>query len=777
MVSVKKVTVFLALIFFVFQPGFSQQVPIGQWRDELPYSQVISVAEFGNRIYCATPYAIFYVNKDDNSVVRLTKINGLSDISISSINYNKNLNTLVIAYANANIDLIKNNTIINISDIKRKSILGNKMINRIDFIGNYAYLSCGFGIVVLDVDKEEIHDTYYIGQGGDRVNVFGMVKNDDDTLFAATEKGIYKAYYKDPNLVDFASWHKDHRIDSNARYNAIAFFSGQVIVAKANVLLPSAITSDTLYRLSNSQWSRWTLSSYNTVMNLESTYQYLCVSYNYSVNLYDNGFNFYARIVDYNPGAPFPLDAIVDKDQILWIGDTYSGLISHDLAKDSYAHFNLSGPLTANAFSLTTNGNDLYIARGGRDNSFVPFPGSPAEIYHFDNVNWMDIYNGNTPELNNVSNIVTITIDPSDRKHMFAGSWGGGLLEFYDGVFKMKYNESNSTLHHHSQSTDPNDIRVGGIAYDKDGNLWVVNTRTNSCLSKKSGDQWTGYTIPQNNSSDLGQLLIDRNGQKWMLMRFEDTNPYSILVFTENGNKAIRLNSAVGNGNIPGNNVFAIAEDLNGEIWVGTEQGVGVFYSAENIFVQGANFDAQQILVQQGSYTQYLLENETVTAIAVDGGNNKWIGTDRGGLFEFSPDGTKQINHFTQDDSPLFSDRIQSIAIDQSGEVFVGTDKGVISYRGTATTAQNTEKAYVFPNPVKKDYTGLIAITGLVGNATIKITDINGTLVYATTAEGGQAIWDGKNFDGRKAQTGVYLVFASTSTGGEKVVTKILIID
>lgn len=775
MESVKRITVFLTFFIFVFQPGYSQQVPIGQWRDELPFNQVISVTEGGSRIYCATPHAIFYYNKDDNTVVRLTKINGLSDIGISSINYSTVSKTLVVAYTNANIDLIKNNTIINISDIKRKSILGNKTINRINFIGPYAYLSCGFGIVVLDVDKEEIHDTYYIGRGGDRVNVFGLVKNNDDTLFAATGKGIYKAYYNDPNLVDYSRWHKDPGIDTNAYFNAITFFSGEVVVGRAILSSQLVITSDTLYRFSNSHWNRWALDSYNPVMNLESTYQYLCVTYNYSVNLYDTAFNFNERIFGY-PEAPFSLDAIVDKDRTLWIGDTYVGLVSHVLGTQSYNKINLGGPLSDRAFSMTTNGNDLYIAPGGMSSGFVPFS-SAGEIYHFDSEKWLNISSGNNPDLANIHDIVTIAIDPSDNKHMFAGSFGGGLIEFYDGVFKTRYNQSNSTLHHHSLSSDPNDIRVGGAAFDKNGNLWVVNSHNDSCISKKSGNQWTGYYIPLPNPADLGQLLVDRNNQKWILMRFEDLNSYSVMVFTEDGNKYIRLNSSVGNGNIPGDNVFAIAEDLNGEIWVGTEQGVGVFYSPENIFVPGANFDAQQILVQQGTYTQYLLENETVTAIAVDGGNNKWIGTDRGGLFEFSPDGTKQLNHFTQDDSPLFSDRITSIAIAQSGEVFVGTDQGVISYRGSATPAQNTETAYAFPNPVKKDYTGLIAITGLVGNASVKITDVNGTLVYATTAEGGQAIWDGKNFAGRKAQTGVYLVFASTTTGSEKVVTKILIIN
>jgi len=163
----------------------------------------------------------------------------------------------------------------------------------------------------------------------------------------------------------------------------------------------------------------------------------------------------------------------------------------------------------------------------------------------------------------------------------------------------------------------------------------------------------------------------------------------------------------------------------------------------------------------------------------VDGANRKWVGTDRGGVFLFSEDGTKQIYHFTAENSPLLSDRIVCIALSLDGEVFFGTDKGVISFRGTATPGGDTnEDVYAFPNPVKSDYEGYIAIKGLVNNAQVKITDVNGVLVYSTQAEGGQAVWwDGKNFDGRKVQTGVYLVFAANDTGTEKVVTKILFVN
>jgi len=772
---------FLVVFTLFMLRAFSQQIGIGEWRDELPYYMCISVTEDESKIYAATPYALFYFDKSDNSVQRITKINGLSDIGISTINYSKEYKTVVIAYENANIDMLKNNSIINISDIKRASILGNKTINNIYFIGKYAYLSCGFGIVVLDIDKEEIHDTYYIGLSGSQVNVLSLTKDDQDTLFAATDKGIYLAYANSPNLANYESWKKDKRIDTNLVYNTIANFSGEIIVNKHRATQENPL-GDTLFRYSNGHWNKWVLEDASTIWKIQSTNNYLCITYHYFVKLFGPDYNFLGQIYNYFPGNPFPLDAIVDKNQIVWIGDNYSGLVSNDLINQTFSKIDLSGPLTSKVFSMSISGNDLYISPGGRDNSYTPLT-IQGQIYHFDNTNW---WNFSMTDLGNVTNIVTVSTDPSDNKRIYAGSWGQGLIELYNGILVAKYNESNSTLKHHSQSPDTTDIRVGGTAFDQSGNLWVVNTHNNFCLSRKSGNDWIGYNISIANESDLGQLMIDRYGQKWIVMRYTNLNPNSILIFTDNGtpddlsdDKSRLLNSTVGSGNIPGNSVNAMAEDRNGQVWIGTEKGICVFYSPENIFISGQNFDAQQILVQQGSYTQYLLENEMVTAIAVDGANQKWIGTDRGGVFLFSPDGTKQIYHFTIENSPLFSNRITALAINPlTGEVYIGTDKGIISFKSTATEGGDSfSDVYAYPNPVKEGYTGYIAIKGLVQDAEVKITDISGRLIFATKASGGQAIWDGKNFSGKRAKTGVYLVFASNETGSEKIVTKILIIN
>lgn len=756
---------------------FAQQVPVGQWRDELPYTLCNSVTDAGDKVYASTPYAVFYVNKEDFSVARITKINGLSDIGISCINYNKTYHTLVIAYTNANIDLIKDNTIINISDIKRKPILGNKTINDIYFIGNVAYLSCGFGIVALDISKEEIRDTYYIGNQGSQVNVLALTTDSDDSLFAATEKGIYKAWAKDPNLVNFASWHKDTAIDTSALYNTIVNFEGKIIVNKKQ----GTAIADTLYIFSNGSWNRWERELYTPVMHLQANNKFLVVSYAYFACEFNSGLELITTIWNYDPGSPYPTNGLADMSGNIWISDTYSGLVNYDAATGAIHPITLSGPLSALAFSMSAQGNNLVIAPGGYDASYVPLY-YQAQVYHFDNTNWKNVTGNTSPIMAQAHDIVSVAVDPSDNRYIYAGSFGKGVLELYNDSVIRRFTESNSTLRHHTAS-DTSDIRVGGLTFDSEGNLWVVTAHNNSCLSMKKGEVWTGFTIPIANENDLGQIMATRLGQKWIQMRYGNMNPNSLLVFTDNGtpqnpadDQAKLLNSTAGNGGIPGNNVYAMAEDQNGEVWIGTEKGVAVFYAPENIF-NGQNFDCQRILVQQGGYVQYLLENETVTAIAIDGANQKWIGTDRGGVYCFSEDGTKQKYHFTADNSPLLSDRIICIALNKDGDVFFGTDKGVISYRGPATPGGDTnENVYAFPNPVKSDFEGFIAIKGLVTNAQVRITDVNGVLVYSTRAEGGQAIWDGKNFDGRKAHTGVYLVYASNDTGSERIVTKILVI-
>ncbi|MCD4745328.1 MAG: T9SS type A sorting domain-containing protein [Bacteroidales bacterium] len=766
---------------FLFYNSIAQEIAIGQWREHLPYNKCIALTEGDNKIYCATPYSLFYYNKDDNSVERISKVTGLNDIGISTINYNKQYGTLLIAYSNANIDLIKDNTIINISDIKRSDAITpqEKTINKILFINKYAYLSCGFGIVVLDIEKEEIHDTYYIGPDGSHIKVFDFTYN-DTAFFAATEIGIFHASIDNPNLAYYESWSKDTLIiEPNAEYNAISSCFNKIFVNKRT----SEWTNDTLFFYNGVQWSYFDTTHSNDINNIKEYDDELVIVYPYSVDSYDSEFNKIKNIWTYNPEGPQPSDAIIDNN-IMWIADKKNGLVRRNNSWD-FTIIKIDGPESIDVYAMSLEGNDLWTVPGGMDPSWSNI-WNQATVSSFLDENWFTYNSSNTPAMDTLRDIVSIAVDPLNTKRVYAGTWCRGLLEFNNNDLTRIYDSTNSSLRFIIVEGPPV-IKIGGLYFDDNNNLWVTNSGAYNILSVRMPDgtsegYWQSFYLGSSSSGkDVGKIIIDSYNQKWILMR-ED---HSIIVFNDNNtitntndDQAKKIGSGQGNGNIPGNKVYSIAVDLDGEVWIGTDKGVAVFYSPENVFTD-YDYDAQQILVEQDGYVQHLLEFETVTAIAVDGANNKWMGTDKAGVFLLSDDGTEEIHHFTENNSPLLSNSVTSIVInDNTGEIFFGTANGIISYKGIATSGEEKFKdVYAYPNPVREGYSGVIAIKGLVKNADIKITNISGTLIYETKAEGGQAIWNGRNFNGDKAHSGVYLVFASNEDGTETLVTKILFIN
>ena len=311
--------------------------------------------------------------------------------------------------------------------------------------------------------------------------------------------------------------------------------------------------------------------------------------------------------------------------------------------------------------------------------------------------------------------------------------------------------------------------------FDQDGNLWGANSQVQNPLFVRRNDgSWDSYSIENVNTNNfhLGDLIIDNENQKWFIVG----SSQGVVVWRDGQSKL--LTNIPGSGNLPSNTVSCLASDLNGDVWVGTNQGVAVFYSPENIFSSN-NYDSEQILIEVGDYVEYLLGSEAVTSIAVDPANRKWLGTETDGVYLVSENGDKIINHFNVNNSPIFSNKIIDIEIDnESGEVFISTGKGVISYKGFATTPkENHQNVLVYPNPVEPNYNGLIGIKGLVQNANFKITDINGNLVFSSKANGGQGVWDGTNSYGERVGSGVYLIFSTNALGTETNVAKILFIN
>lgn len=753
------------------------QIAIGEWRDHLPYNRALSVADAGQVIYCATEYSLFNFDQNDLSINRMSKVSGLSDIGISAIGYNDAYNTLVIAYTNTNIDLVKDGFIINISDIKRKQILGNKTINSIYFSDSLAYLACGFGIVVLDIKNEEFPEpTYFIGPEASQVDVQDITIG-KDTLYAATEIGIFKAAMNSSNLADFNVWSVDQRLLPNENFNAIEFFSDKLIANYHQ----DEYSGDTvfMYDYTTNQWERFPEIDPYRKYNITTSHGKLMITGQSKVYVYNDDFSLNSAIYNLNGLSINARNATLDENGAKWIADLSFGLMK---TEDNFSADIIvpNGPYAANVFDMSLENEQLWVASGGRSSGWGKIY-LPDGVYSFMDESWKSFNRNNGySAFDTITDMVCVVVDPNRRNHAYVGTWMQGVIEFLDDEIVNIYDETNSSL----QIWPAGDyVAVSGVAIDDQQNLWVVNSGATNLLSvMKSDGEWRSFPLTSSLSgSDAGNLVIDSYGQKWITVRADN----KLVVFTNNNtiddptDDATKiLTNASGNGSLPGNIINCVAQDLDDEMWLGSDEGIAVIYSPRNIFT-GNNYDAQRILVEVGGYTQYLLESEVVTAIAIDGDNRKWVGTERAGVFLLSEDGTEEIYHFNEENSPLYSNNIVDIEINgETGEVFFGTDEGIISYKSTATEPNPTNTdVVVYPNPVREGYEGVIAIKGLVTNADVKITDVSGTLIYATRAEGGQAIWSGHSFDGRKASTGVYLVFASDDEGNEKMVTKILFIN
>ncbi len=762
--------------FFMGEHGIAQ-LAIGQWRDHLSYKRGISVAQNNDMVFCATESGIFRLEKYDNSMDRLSKISGLSDVGVNTIRYNYYNNTLLIAYKNANIDLVNGNSIYNISDIKRFLITAKKTINNIHFRNELAYLACGFGIVVLDMDKREVKETYYIGVNGGYMNVRDIT-SDANNLYAATDSGVYSASLSSPNLADFNSWNKFSSLPKGI-YNTVGSYNGKVYANFSKNLMTGAWREDTTYVYNGTLWSKLIIDSISPLKKIEIGNNKLLLAYSGYVNIFNPSTTISTIIGSYQTGGYVmdPHQVIVDAGDtnVIWIADNINGLSKNYGVWNGAQGFTPNGPNASKVYSMFMSGSDLWVAPGDRSDLWVGTYNF-AEAYKFRNEEWSSITQLTNPDT--LRDVISVAIDPADKDHVYLSTLGAGLVETRSGVLTNLWNETNSGLQ--SRGDAPNHwVGVFDMTYDKDGNLWMTNCYANNPLVVRKADgSWDSFNfsgiIP---TPTIGQIIINQYNQKWMVL----PRGGGILVFDENGtwstgdDKKKKLIAGAGKGNLPSSEVECLAEDKDGEIWVGTDKGIAVFYCPDQVF-SSAGCEAQQIYIEQDGHTQLLLETEVVTSIAVDGANRKWIGTMNSGVYLMSSDGTTQIQHFTVDNSPLLSNEIRSILINpKTGEVFFGTVEGIISYRNDATEGlTDYTDVYVFPNPVQPGYDGPIAITGLVENANVKITDISGGLVYQTKALGGQAIWYGKNFKGENARSGVYLVFCSNEDGSKTFVTKIL---
>lgn len=732
------------------------QVPVGQWRVHLPYAFATCVETTPDRVFVGTRHALFTVEKADFEVRTLSRINGMTDQGITAMRYSQRHQTLVIAYESGNIDLYRNGRFTMIDAIVRANIPGLKRINHILLLDRFAYLSCAFGIVELDLDRSEIRNTFIIGPNGSRLQVHALAA-DASNFYAATDSGMFLASRTAPNLSNFSFWQPEPQFRGRSLRHAAAFNGGIYTVL-----------ADSLYRLEAGVWTAQVMDAGFPNTGLEARNGFLQITNSFRVLSLDAAGNLRRTFSD--PKVQNPRMAIED-GIFIWMADEGAGLIRY--FEGLPEQLVPAGPASEKSVHLHAAAEGVVISAGGF-NSVLANRFQSEGAFLFANEQWRQLNRNTLNGVPNMIDVIAARFDPNQRGRLYLLPWGRGLYELEDNQLKQVYDPTNSSLEYIPGSVDPTtgrgDTRLGGIDFDRDGNMWMSNYGAARPISRRKPDgSWESFALGE--FTEIIDMLVDNSGNKWVRSRSG-----GVVALNRDNTQFKNVNTPEGSGGLPSPIVNCMALDKQGALWIGTNEGPAVFFNPNVVFTRD-RFDAQQIKIQQEQFVGFLLGNEVVTAIAIDGADRKWFGTNNG-VWLFSADGTRQIHHFTRENSPLLSNVITSLAIHpQTGEVFIGTDRGVISYRGTATEGVNVHSdVQVFPNPVRPEYTGFVSVNGLVTNAWIKITDLSGQLVYQTRADGGQISWDGRDLNGNRVATGVYLVLATSDLGEETVAAKIVFI-
>lgn len=694
--------------------------PIGTWRAHFSNESILQVIK-GDQLYVAAANQIIQVdaNKQTNYLNTTT---GLHAIGIHKIAWHPIENQLVIVYKNSRVDIVQGDQVTLIDDIQTSNLYADKTINDLIVFNNNAYLSCNFGIVVIDLLKKEIKATYFPNNNRQTVKVFQTIVY-QNKLFALTENGIWS------NTMDQNNpWSQEDAIGITGIKNMFVF-KDQLYFNNQQKIYPYKSN------IASYQIKAGTIET----ITIDQDLILAGVSYQNNGALIQLNSNLTSTVLVDSTVLVQPVGLLKDGNSI-WIADARKGLYEKN---EQPKWFVLGGPLSAAYGNNAFSNQQLLMSYGA----------NKTGLSSLNEKGWSNLTQIENIKINYVE---AVSIDPKDQ------SWWIGM-----GNQLVHYDPNQKTI----EQTIPNPPlgNIKSIQQKTDGTIALLKEGFGVVI--KENNQWNNYPIQSGlNATNFKKIVVSNNGLSWII----GPKQQGILLFQKQNNQGIwrQLNTGKGSGNLPSMEVTAITEDKDGSIWVGTDNGIAIF-QCNNI---NEACDAYLPIVESNGFNGYLFQKETIHSISIDGANRKWIGTNNGAWL-ISKDGTEVLQHFTSENSPLPSNTVLSIGIEPSeGDVFFFTKNEIISYKGNATESVATQSAIkIYPNPIAPNYNGPILIKNLVNNALVKITDLNGQLMMQTRALGGQAIWNGRDQYQHKVASGIYLIFIRDDMGYEKAVGKIMI--
>ena len=748
--------------------------PMYEWETHLSYSDVNSIALSSNKVYGLSNDALFSVDRSDGEIEYYSKLNGLTGSSISKIGYDEDQRSLLIVYQNGQIDILHDNgNVSSIIDLYNKQLSGtNKTPNAIVFNDGYAYLAMHFGIIVINMNKKEIADTYYIGSEGTEIDVLSITFF-ADSIYAISSEGIYSSSLKDKNLLDFRSW-QFTRLTDYGTLRQIEIYDSVKYV----------LTSEGLYRNIEQKWQR-VEELKSEIYSIKKYNGHLIASCDDGIRIIYPDFH-----IGYDPSFWPAYEAYYDGWNY-WIAAGVLG-IGYIGSDGTHTNYCPNGPALNIPYRMKIENDKLYVVPGGRWSSQYNRPGM---VMMYDGTEWTNITQDQVQSATGKAalDFMNVAVDPFNSEHIFVTSYGTGVYEFQDNKLINHNTHKNSIIKCISEDDSDYYTRTDGALYDREGNLYLINANEvpYSIIMYTRDGRWLVQNIYINGRRVVihtpGEMFIDNNNYnyKWIpycryetgLILWDNRGTYDFFqddIFVQ------RTSFTDQNGNVlRPESLPCVAQDKDGTLWLGTDLGPILIPASVDFKTSDA---CKRVLLDRNDGTNladYLLDGVQINAIAIDGANRKWIGTATSGLYLLSDDGKETIEHFTMNNSPLISNEILSLAINQkTGEVFVGTAAGLMSYQSDATSSSDDLKdIFAYPNPVRETDNGVVTITGLQDKSVVKIVDAAGRLVYETYSEGGTATWDTNNSRGTRVPSGVYVVMVSSEDGNIHGTTKVLIMN
>ena len=732
-----------------------------EWEGYFSFVEIKDIAKGGDNLYIASQNAVFIYNLNTQEITTITTINGLDGGEISAIHYSEDFGAIFLGYEDGLIEVVIDGEedIVKVVDILEKQTIppNRKIINHFNEYEGKLFIGAGFGISEYDIANLEFGDTFFIGTFGAQTNVTQTAVLEPFIFAGTSEGGVKRARLDNENLIDWEEW----ATPASGNIRGLQRLGNDIYFARA---------SNGIFRLGD---PNPILTFSSNIQSFKVIDDVLTIAGLDLVRVYDANFTQLASYTTFpNFEDEYQTGAAIGNET--FIGTVENGILKVPFGSTNFEKIVPEGPILNSPFTLDASPGQLWVGYGDITVSYNPFPLSFRGISNFRNDSWRNIP---SDSIFGASDIVNITINPLNTNEVYFSSFQRGLLRVVDQTPEVLFNETNGL---DINPDNPNlGTRIFGSSFDRDNNLWFVQTRINEGLIRLTPNgQFSKIDItdiiPEAESETaLTKLEISREG-----FIFFGTGSSGLVGYDPATGNFNRISEGIGNGNLPQNTIRALAIDNNNRVWIGTDDGLRVLFNVGGFFDNTNPVEAQEIIIVEDGVPRELLFEQTLTDIEVDGSNNKWVATASSGVFYFSENGQETLLRFTKTNSPLPSDNVQDITIDnESGRVYFATINGLVAFEGTATAPRdNLENVYAFPNPVRPGFQGNVTIDGLTADANVKITDIEGNLVFETTSEGGSVLWDTTAFGKYKVASGVYMVLITSEDNLETKITKIMVV-